>query len=596
MTSRAVRIKRLLGAGALTVGITSAVNAQNPVVSVTSTSAAPGGSAMVELQIQVPENNTTGTDPQNIAAVNFTIEIPSEDASLVDGTITGTLDANLTGYTYDDNTLNPGGAIQYRGVVYKSDNGASNIDASSTVSIATVMIPIAASAPNGAQLDLEIKTEFDQDGVTALVGISDSSGVSQVGAQESPGAGVARAIDGVDGQVVINVGGLDHDLSDPTDLAGYTGRQIILPFVDVFPTFTPTQDVPTENDLLVDFNSTQNGIDIVTNVAGNFGIFEITGLDAGAPVSEGNVILDRWSVSSNAANPGDNVAARIRLGVDSVASVSIFQEPNKDGGTQGANVVPENGGGPVTYTSLLYAPPSIDNGNRDQYLSAFDVLSFGLGTNGNILTLSDHQTDIIPAIALNNANVVYTQDFSAGDSDGFTPFEDQGYFADIGNDPGSPINTTLTTADGLNIGLGGPPDSNGFSFAFFEKTIPGWTVTAGKIYELQYTIATGAPTKEQTNISRLRVNIGDGINLGNGLFDYVWTGVHESGGGATDQEDLPTPSGTTFTAYIDVPDSLAGSGVVLSFDGYAVSPNSTGAVILKDITVTEYDRPSYPAF
>lgn len=596
MMKQADHYLKALGALTLAAGLTTVVYAQyDPVISLESVTSAPGETAQVRLSLAGADDATK--------ALNFTIVISAADADLLGGgPITGTLASNLStaGYTYEENTPVTGdGSVEYRGVVYPQNSGVSGFDATTSTHVVTLNIPIAADAGQSNDTDgiaLVVQNVFDDDGITGLVGISDDAGNSIISGPETPGAGTARNIRKQDGVVMIEAGeAVDFTGQFPD---GWEAQQILPSFAELLP--TPGSADPTALGMTV---AAGEGIKIANNEVNMFGFLQTANdqrITEG--LAENQILAHKWTVSTNATDPFANPTIRLRAQTDGYSQISIFQEHSPaNTGLQGDTVMPIAEDGAVVIDGLATIPGVALNGTgNDGMLVAMDVLTYGIGQAGNVMTLSQLEYNVLDPASLSGMTQVYSKNYAPGvdGTDGFTFRENFGVLP--GGDP-TGIEATSMTDQGLGIDLGdGVPNASGFAFGVWEKAISEWTVQAGKIYKVDFTVASTAATPIQSNIARLRVNVGQRYE--DGLFDYVNTAVIESGGAGFETDMLPTQEGSSYTTYLNIPDVLADQIVFLSFDGFRTGGNVEGTdpvlpydggVILKDISVTAYDRPAF---
>jgi hypothetical protein len=595
MLRKAESLVKIVGALMVTSGLASFALAQNPSVNLSSTSARPGETATVRLSLSGAA--------ADVSAVNITVKIDETDAALVGGPINGTMATEIgTGFTLEQN---PDAdlatdAIEYRAVLYPAGSPATPpfFDATGTIDVIILEIPVSATAAPDSVIDLVVINQFEGtagDTVTGLVGISDASGVSVRGAGENVAAGETRTIDKVDGLITIASPMENIDFGDGID--GWQAFQAIPSFHMALPDLDPAGTVKLGYTHVAGTGVEMALVDQLP--FGSFGYFQTENIVD--PLEAGKVFYHTWTLASNAVDPNENPNIRLRAAVDGLAQISEFMEPNKNTATQAPSVVPVAGDGDMDFTSMLYMPASVDNGERDFLTLALDALSFyPNGKEGNVYTVKGVAYSTMDPTTLSNPTDVYTHDYSGGDADGFTFLANQGYYPPE-DAPGLGIGSTGDSASGLEVTPQGPPQAGvvGFAYGIWEKALTEWTVVAGKIYEVEYTVATSADAPVSTNISRLRVSTNDPALPG--LSDFVFTSIVESGGPDTDTSGLPTQAGVTFKAYIVIPDALAGKNIKLSFDGYQTTPgfpflapvvSTYGSVTLKDIKVTSYDRPA----
>lgn len=586
MHPKAVRSRIALGALLLAGGFSSSAFAQSPTFILESTSAAPGQTAQVKVYLQ--------DGPTDTSAINFTVSVPSGQADLLSGNMTGAVAAGWTGYASDQNAPSK---TEYRAVVYPaSGSSPSAVNTTGKTHVWTINVPIASGAANGSQLNVNVRNTFDTDGITGLVGISNAAGQSIHGT-ETPGPNNVRGIGAQN--AVVSISTFGDTTVFPVD-SGFEGFQGFPPFVKLYPTreviVDPGTIIPGETGVRVDITGQAGqGINITSNSINYFGFFQTAGNTQVSP-GENQVLVTKYVVGSTApaSDPRQTPTIRLRANADNYAQVSIFQEAAADPALVGDVVVP-TAGNDRTLVNLVHAPASASNGTRDGFLLAFDVLAFGTGAAGNVLTIKSLEVSAVNPANLGAGTTVYSHNFATSGDDGFTGTANSGSINPV-------MASTLSTAGGLTITPADPDpsDANGFSFGRFEKTT-NWTVAANKIYRVQFNLASTATTPVQSNTARLRVNVGARADLG--LFDYVNTAVVESGGPGVDQAELPTAGGRDYVTYLRIPNELAGKQVLLAFDGYKPSGGFdtsgdgipdlklNGSVVLRSVVVTEHDAP-----
>ncbi len=582
MRPMTVHLGKAFSALLLAGGLTGAALAQGPSMSLESVQGSPGETVQMRVFVSGGVSDTS--------AINATVSIPSAQASLINGNITGTIAPGLTGYSYEDNSPVTGdGSVEYRFVIYPQDGASpAPFNTINQTEVAILSIPLAAGA-SGA-VDVTLRRVFDADGRTGLVGISDSSGASVTGAGEVPAPNAARNIQGDNGQIII-VDFIGEDFRDnPTFPSNWQATQVLPQFIS----FLPTPDgTPNPNTSWGFSNTTGVNFEVADLGGGNgtFGFLSTggaTGDRFSSGLSAGQLVAVNWTISTNAADPNDAPKVRLRGNVDGFAQQTGYQEGRTAAERAPGDLTstPTSADGTTQLTQLLHLPASAFNGasvGADGLLISYDTQTqelpgFKLGSAGSTYTVEQASLTPIDPASLTGENQIATFDFTTG-TNGFTA---------IDNLAGIPA--TTGTTGGLSIAPGGPPVLNGGLVTSLSLATWGatgvFTPAAGKIYKVDYSLATTAPDPVNTMTGRIR------ISVVSGLPDLVFEAVNESGGPAADPAELPNAAGRTYTTWLLIPDSYAGAQVDVNFDGYQTGANQVGAVVLQNMTVTEYNRPA----
>ncbi len=592
MRAMAFRLTKALAAIAFVGGLAAGAQAQSPAFRLESVQGSPGETAQVRLFLSGGVNNT--------AAINFTITVPAEDVAFLSGNITGDKSAALVGFTYEENSPTVASGREYRAVLYPNTGSSATFDSTAEVEVARISVPISASADPTASnpaINLVIKNQFDTDGITGLVGISNAAGVSIVSGAETPSAGGTRSIAKTDGAVTVVIfGGTDNFKDAAGIFPGWEARQV-LPFV-LKTGGVPQLLLPTVDPLFaagdVNLNITQNasGVAVTTDELTNPTNFGFVVSDPNSRKDSPGVDalgVAKWFVSTNVSNPNDNGKIRLRANTDSFAQADIFQEARANVAEQGESTVPVSADGIVGLTQVFNAPASASNGlfaDRDGFEFAFDVQTDNvpdffvkLGSQGQSYTIDRFELTSVSKASLTNEATIYSATFAGGDAAGFTA----GPNIIVGN----PINANST--DGLAL-VPGPHanPSDVFGFRWWERNISEWTVATGKLYRVDFVVASSAVNPVESIVARARFDVSEIV----GVPDYVKEVVIESAGFGADGTELPSPTGSTYTTYLVIPDILAGRTVSVFFDAYKTLPSSNGGVTFKSIIVRSYDRPA----
>ncbi|CAN5370667.1 hypothetical protein BH09SUM1_BH09SUM1_01920 [soil metagenome] len=572
--------KSLFGLMLLAGSLAGAANAQS--FRLESVTAAPGDTAHVKVFV-------TAAEP--IAALNFTVSVSGADFAGINGSITGAKSSNgaISSFTYVDNSLNLGSEKQYRGVLYSTTANAT-FNASTEVQIATINVPISASLTDGGLIHLTLLNSFDTDGVTGLLGISNAAGQSLV-----VGADPATSRPGkTDGLVTLDEINQNVDFTGGSTLvAGWHYTQILPTFFQMLPTADPHSP---SAEALPGTVSPTGGLNVTINALNSFGFLE-TDVNASPspiilPQHPDSIMVYSYTLASTGAAGHDypTVRARSNAADFSFAQDAIYQE------TQPASpapvVVPTVGSGAKVLSGAIYVPATVLNGSGTNGLTtSLDFLTFASGAVGTVASVSNFKANSVAISALTGETEVYNHDFSTGNTDGFVVTNS------VLNTPGGPYTTTSNSTAGLSLA----PDSAGFlaytapgdsaptpgiyylCFGWWEKVISSWTVATDKIYRVDFRLASTATDIHNTPNARFRFTAG--------LFDFVQEVVVESN--SSDLSLYPDADGTDYTAFVIIPNELAGSQVQVDFDMFVDgSPTQQGAVVLKSFHVRSYNRPT----
>lgn len=591
MNPKAVRFTKVFGALALAAGLSSSALAQDPVVApganltfaISSTEAAPGETVNLVVSVSGGVAQTS--------ALNFTVEV-LDGGSLVDGSITGT--GLITGYAYEDNTTTSG---QYRAVLYPAP-GTSPAPFSSTgsVDVARLSIKVSDSATEGT-IRLGIANRFDTDGITGLVGLSNSQGSTVINAQETVAAGGARAINSTPGIITI----VDFTKIEFNKDAFNTGWEAVQ-ILPGFRTYLPDASGDAPANLTFGHTANTGVVQTTANLSGSsYGYFGTLPTQRFTGVDANNILIQNWTVTSSAANPNDAPKFRLRSNADGWAEGTVLQEvisaTNPVG--QGASTVPVAADGATVLQHLTFAVPSASNGGqfseRDGFLLYADFETFldggfKFGGQGETVVVQQAELRTFDPSTLTGGTVLYDQTFAAGETGGFVT-------SNAGNEnvgvAGLPM--SADTSNGLLLIPSGAPSEQGLSFGWFENAPAGLTVDGSLIYRVEYNLSTTAASPVQTNPARLRIAVEEQPTLP----DYVKEAVVESGGSATDTGNLPSTdaAGTNYVTYVRFPANLNGQQIKLYFDVFQTVADISGlpvsgGVKLNSLTVTAFPAPA----
>lgn len=556
-TARATLLAGLVTLGAAFVP--GLATAQGPTFIVESAEGSPG--ATVPVRIFLAEG------PTDTAAYNFTLLIENSGL-LASNNITGDKAPGLPGgFTYLDNSLTTTAGLEYRAVLYSS--GAStvfNSSAASGVHIATVNIPVSASAAPGETINLSFRNEFDTDGRTGLVGVSNAAGGSIVPGSAAPADARPNATAGVID--IVEESGLEFDFRPgPTPLDGWEFAQII-----------PTVPAPG-----LDGNQVAGqGMTVEQQANNTFGFWQT--IDAVGSIipsaGPGNILVHHWTFATSAGVPKEIPTIRLRAtkADQPYTQTHDYQQPSSS-----IELLPTAPMGDSDLTAVSWVPPARTGGDpdRDAFILAFDLMSFGgvVGVPGTFIAIKQADVSYLSESALTDEEVVYQHDFSGGDTDEFTPPNEEGvegFILPVVASSGTGLGVSPTQGVGaVNPDTGTPA----ISFGWWEKTLQEWVVEAGKVYRIDLTIASTAPSVDLTDVARLRLTVGEN--------DFIATTVVEAGSG----DITPNAAGRALSAFVKIPDVLAGNPVKVSFDGYRTNNDASGGVILKSLTVLSFTHP-----
>lgn len=591
MHPKAVRLTKVFGALALVGGLASSAIAQDPVVlpdgnltfAISSAEAAPGQT--VELLVSV-----SGGVAQS-SALNFTVEI-LEGGTLVDGNITGA--GLIDGYAYEDNTTTSG---QYRGVLYPAPgSNPPPFSTTDSVDVARLSIKVSDSATEGT-IRLGIANRFDTDGITGLVGLSNSQGSTVINAAETVAAGGTRAINSTPGTITI-VDFTTVEFNKDTFNAGWEAVQIL----PGFRTYLPDASGDAPANLTFAHTANTGVVQTTANLSGSsYGYFGTLPANRITSAAANNLLIQNWTVTSSAADPNDAPKIRMCSNADGWAEGTVLQEviqaSNPAG--QGQSTVPVAADGATVLQHISFAVPSASNGGqfaeRDGFLLNMDFETFldgGFKFGGQNETVVVQQAELrtFDPSTLTGGTVLYDETFTGGATGGF-----------VTSNPGSDnvgvagLPMAADSSNGLLLTPSGAPSAQGLSFGWFENTPAGLTVDGSLIYRVEYNLSTTAASPVQTNPARLRIAVEEQPTLP----DYVKEAVVESGGSATDTGNLPSTdaAGTDYVTYVRFPAKLNGQQIKLYFDVFQTVAEISGlpvsgGVKLNSLTITSFPAPS----
>lgn len=570
----------LAGAALLASGLVGSAFGQEFRLSGTGLSGRPGEVVQVGLVV-------TG-GPVQTSAVNFTVSVEGANAQYVTS-IDGDKAAPFAAFSIAENSPVRASGKEYRAVIY-APAGVAPVSTENATQVATLFVTLAANAPKDAAIELKLDkvggagTGFDAIDATTklgLVGISDSAGVSKVPGGASPSTARPARF----GNIITVLEVTTPALAD----VNFDGSASLLD------RWQFTQGIPYTSQAvrIIGTNNSPFQIEVTgDNVFGSLGIKKRSTTSV-VPTAADTLLFHSFRYSANKANAKDAAPVRISASAldGSVASNATFQELGN-----GDPVLVPAGGAFKTVTSVVYVPAEVldDDGGKGFGIS-FDVLNFlkpvAVGTVFNVTDFVAEQV-AIPAGA---GTQIFQQDFTTG-TGGFTasalPTTSGGREVSTSSTGG----LTVTPTGGIFYDLAngpGDPDSLGkfpglqYAYGWWGRSsIPDWVIQTGKIYRVETTVSSTAPTRAESHLFRLRFRPGT-----NG--DYVYTS-EVSSAGASASTWAPDADGETYTTYVSFPDEFAGQKVSFFFDSYGadISNGDKGSVTLKNINVKAFDRPT----
>ncbi len=535
--------------------------ADGPTFSIESTTGAPGEN--------VPVNVFLSEGPADTAAYNFTV-VFSNSGQLASSNITGQMAPGLgTGFTYLDNSLTTSEGLEYRAVLYSSGPSV-HFNSAGQVHIATINVPLSPDAQPGQVIGLEFRNEFDTDGRTGLVGVSNAAGSSIVPGGVAPADARPNAEGGT---VTVEDSEIEYDFRPGPDLLDDWEFAQIIP--------NPVSGDLTEG--LTGQQAAGTGFNITQDANNTFGFMQTRDEAASLVPSAGpgNIMYHTWVFASDAERPRDVPAIRLRniKGDQPWAQTHEYQQPSS-----AIELVPTEAMGDVEMTAVSWVPPARTGGDpaRDGFILAFDILSFGVtGVPDTVVTVKEVKVSYKSEDSLANEQLVYQHDYSTGDTDGFDPPNEAGI-------PGAILPVTAISDVGLGVISSGPPgalDTNTnqleeFAFGWWERIVDEWIIEAGKIYRIDYSLGSTAPTINEHITARLRLTAGEN--------DFIAVTVVDAG---SEDISIPSEGSRQLRAYVNFPDVLAGEPVKISFDGLQTNPAASGGIYFEELTVRSFDRP-----
>ena len=570
----------LAGAVLLASGLVGSAFGQEFRLGETGLTAHPGETLQVRLLVS--------GGPTQTSAVNFTVAVEGTNAQYVSA-IDGDKAGDFAAFSIAENSPTRAGGKEYRAVIY-APSGVSPIDTTGSKQVATIFVTIAGNAPANTVIDLKLDkvggagTGFDNIDATTklgLVGISDSAGVSKVPSGTPSTVRPARVGTNITVQQAVTPALVDVNFDGATTI---TDRW----------EFAQQLPAPATQRLR---GTNQNPYMIEVLGDNTFGYLATKGSASTrvVPTAANTILFFSWRASANKANAVDVAPVRLRAsaGDGSTAATATFAEIGSNGNATNPVLIP-SAGNFKTLTSAIYAPNEvIDNVGGKGFVMAFDIVNFvkpsGVGT---VFNVTDFVTQEVPVGSLTGEAEIYTRDFSV-DPSGFTastlPIANGGLDASTSTTGGLTVNPSGGIVYGSG-GFGDPDPLTGkfpglsYSYGIWNGLVTGWQVATNKIYRVDYTLSSSAPSRDQANQVRLRFRAGSAA-------DYVYT-TEISSAGASRTQFPPDADGESYTSFVLFPNELAGQNVRFFLDVYAVDPADTGSVTLKNMHVRSYDMPT----
>lgn len=550
---------------AAVVGCLSSFAMAQPTFTLESATVRPGETAQLGLFVSGGDASTS--------ALNFTIDITQGQSSL-GGNVTGAKDSagDLAGFTYADNRPT---SSQYRGVLYAPSSAVNPFSTSSSKRVATISVPVSAAAPDGT-IELQLNNHFDADGVTGLIGLSNSAGVSIHGS-ETPESNALRGISVVNGTVTIQAFGQTIDFRPNSTI----------PDAWQFAQIIPSPDVSLR---LTGANVQSSGFVVTLLAKDTFGFLQTKDTDATVIQSpgDGQILRHTWRISSNGAQGFDFPVIRLRASArdSSFTQEHIYQEPFSN---NPAPVVVPTSGNPKVFDAVYFCPTTLTNdiptAQSNGIILAMDVMQFDAALNGTAGTTAVAEvvqiSGVNPAGLTNNGNVVNLS--FANNAQGFTPID----FKPVPPN-GLLVSDVTLSANGLTITPSGPPTPNptvttgiNFSFGIWQKTLDQWLVASNTWYKVTFEMDSSATAGQLSHVIRMRFTVG-----GN---DFTGTAVLN---GLQDPNIDPKVTPKTYTAWLSFPPETVGLPVTVAYDVYKVDNVSAGTITLRNLSVDAYTAPA----
>jgi len=577
-------------------GFASVATAQT--IRLETVSVRPGQNATVRVFLQ---------SPVNVSAVNFTVRANTAD---VPGAITGNKGSaaaiSSASYVFVPNNANivSGGTREFRGVLYSNVAGQS-FSATSEIHIATLTVPTTVADPD-LSVTLEAPNTF-VNGVTALVGVSDAQGRSLANGAPITSGSTARPTT-VNGGVRLDPVIADLPFTGGDTLrTGWTFSQRI---PDPATTVAQTANVIDDGGFL---------ITLTPNFLFSFGTLEMTAdsADALKPAVD-SVMVYSWDMTSNATEARQLPSMRLNAYAKDFSWIQL-------------STVGETAARPTSLPEVLptgsltdaskriraasFVPVSLGNSPSDGVTMAINFLAFSSGAANTTLGIQNLNVYSRPVSQLTNQTVLYTGNFAAGSTDGFT-LARRGVTDPAIGDENAPGNAgylcTVDTANGIALG----PNSNNLgvtsiggvfylAFGSFERifTAAQLPIDGSRLYRLDFRARTTVADASKAPTIRVRFTAGQtaagtpNTQFPNGQpqFDFTQEVVLESVGNETAMHLPTTTTARTYTSYFSLPAESTGGQALIALDvypGFAPGDWQQGAVVFEGLTVSSYDFPT----
>ena len=515
-----------------------------------------------------------------VGGLNFTVRIPA--SALADIQLDqATTSTDLAGFTYAFNAnvsrtgvstgVIQGDVHEFRGVIYGTGDPAPSFNANLPVKVASIFVPISSTAHGTYPVELAV----DQDGITAVGGISDVVGNS------IPGGGVRPGGDDIVFDITDNFAPIVTDFTTPQGRTNwiYTGQ---------IPADVPNQPVGSVSSV--------EGLGITTVVDNSYGYW---GYDPNVgsirnPASDLLHVV-KWDMRAS-ADGGDAPTPRLR---HATANFFMSQEINLIDlgnllGDDGFFSPPGTAG--KTYSTVVQVPGfAADGVGLDGLNYFFDLLQFGvfapplnIGKVGETAWLRQAREYFVETSALSNPQVLYSQTYSNSNPRGFT----QGAPAQLGR----PV-TYLVDANGIGVTSSGGFDANGnLSLGSWSNEPLGFNFDSSKFYKIDITVSAFDFTDNSFDpfwVPNVRVRLHNFTNEVSNNFNLTSTSFFDAA--------VPYLSTTpqTYTVWMNPFPEMNGVEAFASFEAIHVLSNFNGlddnmTLYLNGLTVTAYDAPVLP--
>lgn len=540
--------------------------------------AAPGST--VDLQLLV------NGGPVDTSALNFTVRYDADQVSAISGA-RGTAPGISSSYIYDEHSPSQ---TEYRGVLYAVDNTVPPFSTASNAHVATLSVTLSNALEDGESVILTLVNSFDDDGITGLLGLGDSSGTSIV-----PGSNPAQSRPAATNGVITAVAGplVDEDFTGTTDpVEGWNFTEFPVPQFGHSGAAGLSAEQTNDGFRVTIANNNPNPGRATDTI---FGRFETTG-DPIIP-DAGSMLLMSAEFSSDAESP--EASAFVRFSTQAQNFAYTTKANIKEVDAAPPYLLP-SGGATATHRVAAYIPqyivdPIDDGQDILQGIDlAFDVVSnfvpggLSPAVEGDSITLKRITVDQLPVAAAEEGTVVFDETFTGGNAGGFNNLVTQ-LVDENGVNVGE--NSVADSSEGLSlfhaVPEGAVTNDLALALGWWDRVLD-FEVQAGKYYRFDAEVATTAANPQFSHTFRMRLGaVGTNLNIGGDYNDLtIISPITQAADGR------PTAEGKEYTTVSVFPEEAIGQNVYFAFDVYTLTPVTNGAIILKSLRVTEHDLPN----